>query len=729
MPNDLERVEFIAAYCQQQGRVDKAWGRRFLRQAGHPAPEALLDRIFPPAPGRADAEEVPRIYQNLPPRYGQFIGREAELARVLEWVGISRWPLASIEGMGGIGKTSLAIEVGHHCLPNEQMADSPSFKAVVWTSARDYVDLDLNLNNVLDSIARVLDYGHLTQLQPEQKQDVVDQLLRRYPTLVIVDNFETVTDLMLVRFLEQIPEPSKALITSRYKQLRRVWDIPLYGLKDEETLALIRRHSHRIGLRVVTGADDDTLQRLAAATGNNPKAVQLALGLIKQKGLPFNTVVDELYQASQVVEEVFDYIFAEAWKLLDAESRQVLLTMPLFVSATSREALSAVSGVKGFAFDQAIERLVEMSLLKASEALDLSEQRYRVHPLTQAFAKHKLGVDQSLNLLPEDDTTPEAEIGELKSNFYRFFAEWSEQKIGSDYWSFVSLPVKKRKAIHHELSNLAIALDWSYENEDWAYTLALAKAVVHPFYGQGQIDEYIKRSEYGLRAAKALALAEDEIWFSIDGLGYIYIHSGNDEKAEAFIFRGMQLAKAHGLLDAIALGEIYLGYTALQTDDLVKAQEHVTVALNYAQDSFFKYRAYRAAGRVARHLHSYEQAATYYRQAKEWAGTKYIDKSDTGLGFANLGLKNYKQAEVHFRKTLDYYSKMDNPHLIAIAKLGLALTYEGQGMWPEAMDLANEAFEVFSHIDTRWALEQVATLIERLNARRQKPAELQKNSH
>ena len=261
VPTEPERLEFLAAYCQQHGRVDKSWGHRFLIQARHPAPEAALERLFPPAPNQAGLRELPRVYHNLPPRYGEFIGREAELKRVLEWIENSRWPLAAIEGMGGIGKTSLAVEVAHRCLPGEELTIAEPFEAVVWTSARDQADFDLRLNQVLDSIAQVLDYPYLTQFQPEEKVKAIDKLLRSHRTLVIVDNFETITDLSLVKFLEQMPEPSLALITSRYKQLRRVWDIPLYGLRNAETLTLIRRHSHRIGLKVVTGADDDILRR------------------------------------------------------------------------------------------------------------------------------------------------------------------------------------------------------------------------------------------------------------------------------------------------------------------------------------------------------------------------------------------------------------------------------------------------------------------------------------
>ena len=438
VPTDMERLEFLVGYCQQYGRVDRQWAQRFLNQARHPAPGAVIEKAFTDEASTAKVRELPSLRHNLPPRYGEFIGREVEVTRVLEWVENSRWPLAAIEGMGGIGKTSLAVETAHRCLPGDQLAITNPFEAVIWTSARDQQDFDLRLEYVLDAIAHGLDYTYLLQLPTSEKVNAVDKLLRNHRTLVIVDNFETITDLALVKFLEQMPEPSLALITSRYKQLRRIWDIPLYGLKDEEILTLIRRHGHRIGLNMVANADDDTLSRLAAATGNNPKAVELSLGLIKQRGLPFNTVVDELYQASQMVEEVFDYIFVEAWNLLDEKTRQVLLAMPLFVSSASREALSTISGVSGFELHRAIEKLVGMSLMEASEALDVSQQRYSTHPLTEAFARHQLGVDISLKSTSTTEAPAKLNVVDLKEKFYNFFAAWSQQQAGDNFWDFIS---------------------------------------------------------------------------------------------------------------------------------------------------------------------------------------------------------------------------------------------------------------------------------------------------
>ncbi|MBN1217611.1 MAG: hypothetical protein JXM69_01680 [Anaerolineae bacterium] len=714
-PTDMERVEFIALFCQHQGRVDKGWVQRFLNQAGHPAPNAVMDRLFPKGTNQGVSQELPRVYHNLPPRFGEFIGRETELSRVLEWVENSRWPLAAIEGMGGIGKTSLAIEAAHRCLPGEQLEIVNSFEAVVWTSARDQADFDLSLEQVLDAIAHILDYPYLTQLETEAKMKAIDKLLRNRRTLVIVDNFETITDLSLVKFLEQTPEPSMALITSRYKQLRRVWDIPLYGLTNEETLTLIRRHSHRIGLKMVAGADDEILCRLAAAAGNNPKAVILSLGLIKQKGLPFNSVVDELYQASQIVEEVFDYIFSEAWKLLGEDTRQVLLAMPLFVITASREALSAVSGVTGFDFHKAIEQLVGMSLLEATEALDLSQQRYQMHSLTQAFARNELGVNIALNSIQTNKTSAQ-KIAQFKRNFYTYFANWGQAKIGSHFWDFVLCSAEKGKDIYQELPNLVISLDWAYEDKAWEAVLALTKIIVHPIYYQGQLEKRIRCSRYGLTAAQKLGHPEDEMWFFLQGLGSVYLLRGDYENAQKYLTKGIQLAKTHNLANGIALGETYLVYMALQAGDLTAAQEHVEQALSYAQSPLFNYRAYQVAGHVARDLHNYEQAKTYYLKSTEFLkGTGYLDTSDVWLGFAQLGTKEYDKAEDHFRHYLETYGKYGNRRVVGMAKLGLAMYYEVQGLYQKAGEFAHEAFELLSRMNAQWELKQVKELKERLD--------------
>jgi tetratricopeptide (TPR) repeat protein len=211
-------------------------------------------------------------------------------------------------------------------------------------------------------------------------------------------------------------------------------------------------------------------------------------------------------------------------------------------------------------------------------------------------------------------------------------------------------------------------------------------------------------------------MVEDEMWFTIQGLGSVYLLRGNLENADKYLTKGIMLAQDHNLENGVALGETYLVYMALQADDLDSAQAHVEEALRHADGLLFKYRAHQVAGHVARYLHNYEQAKEFYLESTQFLdGTGYLDTSDVWLGFTKLGMKEYHTAEDHFRTYLDTYGKYGNQRVVGMAKLGLAMYCEVQDMHEEAMEFANEAFELLSQMNAQWELMQVKELMERLN--------------
>jgi hypothetical protein len=95
-----------------------------------------IERYY--ASGEA-APNKPKVYHNLPqPDYGQFIGREEELKRVHELLSPnSRHFVVTIDGIGGIGKSALALEVAHRYLRDyDRLAPEERFEAIIWTSAK-----------------------------------------------------------------------------------------------------------------------------------------------------------------------------------------------------------------------------------------------------------------------------------------------------------------------------------------------------------------------------------------------------------------------------------------------------------------------------------------------------------------------------------------------------------------------------------------------------------------
>ena len=90
-------------------------GEHRLRDLGRPT------RIFQLV-GDGDREEFPPLRTldsfpgNLPAQVSSFIGREAEVSRVTKALGTSR--VVTVTGVGGVGKTRLALQVAADVLPH-----------------------------------------------------------------------------------------------------------------------------------------------------------------------------------------------------------------------------------------------------------------------------------------------------------------------------------------------------------------------------------------------------------------------------------------------------------------------------------------------------------------------------------------------------------------------------------------------------------------------------------
>jgi hypothetical protein len=234
--------------------------------------------------GAPDAEpSIPAIPQNLPPR-GEFIGREREMEQVRQALA-SRSYLVVIEGIGGIGKTALALEVAH------ELWEKGLYEAVVRTTAK---DRELDLNDILDTFARTIDYPYITEFPPKEKVPEVAKLMRARKCLLVVDHFDTTIDEGVSEFLLNLPEPSKALITARHHALSEARTIPLKGLEQDEALMLLR-------------LEDEALHLVWAAVASKIARLELALEMAHKRLKPFEEkygVTSEQFMAEMAAEDL-----------------------------------------------------------------------------------------------------------------------------------------------------------------------------------------------------------------------------------------------------------------------------------------------------------------------------------------------------------------------------------------------------------------------------------------
>lgn len=450
------------------------------------------------------------VPHNLPPR-NEFIGRKAVKADVHAAL-CARPRLVCIEGIGGIGKTSLALEVAYECLnaanvPRPAGQPPAALDGIVWISNGDH---NLTLDSALDTIAETLDRQDIARLPLSEKENGIVRLLREDSYLLVVDNFETIADESLCRFLTRLPEPSRALVTSREKRLPEASSIPLIGLTEAESIDLMRSEGKRLGLAALEQAEAPLLLELYRVTGGAPLAIKWALGQVKQRGQALDAVLRELGMANG---RMFSLIFERSWGLLSPAAAQVLCIMPFFAAPACRAAIQAASGIDDdFALNEALGQLVEMSLINIANELESERMCYSIHPLTRVF---------SLAQMNDCVDAPAA-----WQRLARYYTEFTRQHGGYGNQAGSA-------RIEAELANILAVVQHFWNQSLHRPVAGIFNNVIGFFIIRGHWNDLIS---FGNRAVE-LALAEgDELnaaWAGMRALAWVQRHRGELDAAEA----------------------------------------------------------------------------------------------------------------------------------------------------------------------------------------------------
>lgn len=241
-----------------------------------------ISNNFPAFQTRA-AETLPR--HNLPtPNYTNFIGRKEELTQLLQLLSKNcPYHRIIIQGVGGIGKTSLVLEAAYRCLQTQ-----PTFGAIIFTSAREFhltcagietwLQRESTLEDILDAIARTLnclDEGAAKTDFHTQLQCILEKL-RQQETLLILDNIETVTKIERLRsFIYSLPSTVKVAITTRQQVLLdAATTLHLQPPLVEDALCQLR---HLSAEKRVT-LTEEQCQNVLQKTGGIPAAMVYTVG-------------------------------------------------------------------------------------------------------------------------------------------------------------------------------------------------------------------------------------------------------------------------------------------------------------------------------------------------------------------------------------------------------------------------------------------------------------------
>jgi tetratricopeptide (TPR) repeat protein len=270
------------------------------------------------------AGAVPAIWGSVPQRNKNFTGREDVLSRLRSGVSskvtavLSHLQPHALQGMGGVGKTALAVEYAHRY--------RSEYELIWWIPA----DQPALVRSSLAGLAGPLGLQSVAGLGIEGAATVVlDALRRGVPYrrwLLIFDNADQPEDLNDV-----IPRdgPGDVLITSRNHRWGAVVEtVPVEVFTRDESTEFLTK-------RVQKGLSATEAGQLAEELGDLPLALEQAGALQAETGMPVEEYLRLLREhVGQIMEEgkstEYPLSMTAAWRLsVDTLNRQLPQAMDL----------------------------------------------------------------------------------------------------------------------------------------------------------------------------------------------------------------------------------------------------------------------------------------------------------------------------------------------------------------------------------------------------------------
>jgi hypothetical protein len=333
-------------------------------------------------------------FGNLPASPAQYISRRELEQELFEKLTDDRRSVVIAKGAGGIGKTSLALNVLH------RIAQTERFEIIVWFSARDIDLLNQGPKHVTpqvlteDDVAK--EFARLMMpaaaMSPGFKaakylSDCLSGSPTNRPILFVFDNFETVRSPgSLFAWLDEfIRLPNKIFITTRFSDFKGAYPIEVLGMSNEESTNLIRETAYRLGIHKLVTAEYS--QSLCRESRGHPYILKILLGEFANAGRP-----QDVERVIATRDDILDALFERTYARLTPPGKHVFLTISGWRSMVPQLGVEAVllrPQTEGFDVEAAIGEVQRSSLIEAITAQDGSV--FLSVPLAAAvFGRRKL---------------------------------------------------------------------------------------------------------------------------------------------------------------------------------------------------------------------------------------------------------------------------------------------------------------------------------------------------
>jgi len=662
--------------------------------------QAILRQDVPPA-------RPPESRHNLPSPATSFVGRAVELTEVETLLTESR--LLTLTGVGGVGKTRLALETASRVLPD--FADG-----VYWCDLAALSDPML----LLYAVAQVFD------VREQSGSGLLETLaarLREAEVLLLLDNCEHLRDACAELVQALLPSCSRLRLLATSREPLDVagetdYQVPpLSGAagdareapaSDAVALFLSRARAARPRL-VVDETGLAAAGRICAELDGLPLAIELAAA--RAKALSFPEIEERLADRfrflvswrrltparHQTLREAMDW----SYKLLGAEEQSLLRRLAVFSGGFTLEAAAAVclDGDEVRALEL-VGRLVDASLVVPAQ--QDGGTRYRLLETVRQYAEELAG-----------ESNERAETERRLAQYVLGLVERTQPALLSALHEWVA-------GFEPERGNLRAALTWSREEGEAEWLLRLVSGVWRFWWVSGNLDEGISWLETALeqdRGSEPALRAE-----ALEGAAGLAWAKGDLERARQHAEDALPLFTAAGDHRGQLAALTVLGLVALTRDQHARARSlfersrrladqygpRPALAVSHHNLASVSY----GEGDLDDATRLYRQARSLYEQDGDAYGTAL---SDLYLGVVAVEAGRYEDAAVRFGQALPVFRQMRFPQYasqciggIAAVTLARRQPYEATLLFAAASALRNRAGVAPTVAVTVWEDEQSA---------------------
>ena len=621
-------------------------------------------------------------FANLP-RRPYFVGREQEIKTVLQSLNPnSRTFIIGIEGIGGMGKSALAIELSYRCIEEDL------FESVIWISAKESV-LTLHgiepiipeaksLSDILITIGASLGNPTIGNMPIQDQIKQAYNLLARRTTLLVLDNFESLSKTEqrdILDFLRRSPITLKVLVTSR-ERVTEGQIIRLQGLSSDESNALLEWDAQQKNIQLTKEQN----KYVADLTGGLPLALLWVHGQIAVLGYSAAQVLDKLSMDSEI--PILQYCFNHSWNLLRHHNEKKLLyILALQPEAVSREALRKISGIEDDdAFEIAVSDLLQFTLIEHEPDRDY----FSILPLTRRFVRTQFAGDRKF-----------IQQAELKIAQYctalisqrSDFTEWrGYDKLLLDRNNILSAAQWCYKSIQRKLPNTGALPKKTQGIAEMLVQIGAQFGSV--LWQRAYWYDRLTLAHASLRAANLLSDWKSVSTFARN-ISWIYFYQGDYLRALRWAEESLSATTITQDVLLIAAAQRLTGTVELRLGNFERSEQLLTDALvaseKFADDDYGIYSvgfAQFGLGDLENERGNVKKAREWYQKAlKSWQDPirkdpiRHVSYALNGLGSVALQEKRFEDAERYFKEGIQSANEFGRVDELARGQFGLATVY------------------------------------------------------